>query len=330
LIAPGFHGAASPASAGLLAPSVERSAGPAQAFADAARDAWSNLAELARGRGAQPFEIRREGILRVARTDQESAAIFATLRDKDTWLSGREARTRVPALARIAGAAFLAGDGVVNVPEALSALWFATRARAEVDVLATSVSAIDVRQRTAVARIGDGREIEGDAIVLAAGAWSPTIRGLPRELPVRPLRGVMVSVDGEAVPFPVYSAAGHVYVLPRNGRTVIGATSDEVGFDSSAPEESAQGLLAAAVEILPALSKQTRHAPWAGLRPMTPDGLPILGPDPDTGLVFYATGHGRNGFLEAALTGEVIAGLMLDGTTTHDISAFSASRLANT
>jgi glycine oxidase len=326
LIGPGFHGAASPASAGLLAPSVERSDGPAQAFADASREAWSQLAELTRRNGANPFEIRRDGILRVARSEEEAAAIRATLRDKDAWLSDAEARARVPALAPVAGAALLAGDGVVNVPSALAALWDAVRSHPGATVEASSVTSLDARGGSVSVRLGDGRDIEGDAVVLCAGAWTPTIHGLPRPLPVRPLRGVMTAVDGEAVPFPVYDAAGHVYVFPRHGRTVIGATSDDVGFDSSAPEESATKLHLAAEALLPILGKRAHMAPWAGLRPMTPDGLPILGRDPDSPSVFYACGHGRNGFLEAALTGQVITALVFGEEAAHAIDCFSPVR----
>jgi glycine oxidase len=326
LIAPGFHGAASPASAGLLAPSVERADGPAQVFADAARDAWSDIAEMTRARSAHPFDVKRDGIMRIARTDEEAVAIAATLRGKDRWLAPNEARTRVPALGSIVGAALLAGDGIVNVPAALAALWAAVRWKDEVTVLATSVSAIEPQTGGVSVHIGDGRRIDGDVAVLAAGAWTPTIRGVPRALPIRPLRGVMVSVEGDTVPLPIYDAAGHVYAFPRQGRTVIGATSDEVGFDASAPDDRAQELLSAATQILPVIAKRARHAPWAGLRPMTPDGLPVLGRDPDFASILYASGHGRNGFLEAAITGQVIAALVLGDAPLHDIAAFSPSR----
>ena len=325
LIAPGFHGGASPASAGLLAPSVERTNGPAQAFADAARDSWATLTELTRSLGAHPFEIRRDGILRVARTAEECAAIEATLRGKDKWLSPADARVRVPSLGEIAGAALLTGDGVVNVPAALAALWAAVRANGAVEVLATSATAIEPGDNVAV-HIGDGRKITADFAVMAAGAWTPTIHGIPRALPIRPLRGVMVAVDGDAVPFPIYDAAGHVYVFPRQGRTIIGATSDEVGFDATAPFDAATGLLASAIEIIPMLAKRARHAPWAGLRPMTPDGLPVIGRDPSAPSILYACGHGRNGFLEAALTGEIVAALAFNQALPLDISPFSPTR----
>lgn len=330
LIAPGFHGAASPASAGLLAPSVERADGPAQMFADASRDAWPRLAELTQANGASPFELKRDGILRVARTDEEAASIMPTIRGKDSWLSPAQAKARVPALSRIAGAAFLAGDGVVNVPSALAALWTAIRSHGAVSSEATSVTAVDIETNGVSARVGDGRDIHADALVLCAGAWTPTIHGLPRPIPIRPLRGVMTAVDGDTVPFPVYDAAGHVYVFPRHGRTIIGATSDDVGFDASAPEALAQRLHRSAETLLPVLSKRARLAPWAGLRPMTPDGLPIIGQDPDARQVFYAAGHGRNGFLEAALTGEVIAALILEHPSSHDISPFSPTRFGAT
>jgi glycine/D-amino acid oxidase-like deaminating enzyme len=133
----------------------------------------------------------------------------------------------------------------------------------------------------------------------------------------------MVAVDGDTVPFPVYDAAGHVYVFPRHGRTIIGATSDDVGFDTTAPDASALQLISAARDILPVLRKRAHHRPWAGLRPMTPDGLPIIGQDPP---ILYACGHGRNGFLEAALTGEVIARLVFGELPNVDLTPFAPDR----
>jgi glycine oxidase len=327
LLCPQFNGAASPASAGMLAPSVERTQGPAQTFSDAARDAWPRLEALAQSLGGQPFEVRRDGILRVARTREEADRVRASIRAGDRWLSVREARELAPALGEIEGGALYAGDGVVDAPAALASLRAATRA-AGVAVVPSALASIELGGKRASGRLDDGRQLEVDAIVLAAGAWTNTIRGIPRPLPVRPLRGALFAVTGLELRVPVYDAEGHAYVLPRGAVAVVGATSDEAGFDAVPANADVDRLVAAASACFPALRSLPRTAHWVGLRPMTPDGLALIGPDPEHPNLYYACGHGRNGFLQAALTAEVISALILGDHHHYDISPFDPERFA--
>jgi glycine oxidase len=327
LVSPELSGAASPASAGMLAPSVERTQGPAQAFGDASRDAWPRLAALTRQTGAGEFEIRRDGILRIARSEVDADVLRATLRPGDQWFNPAEAHERAPTLGKVEGAALYAGDGVVDAPAAMSAL------RSTIAAMPDRVSVVRARATALITsrlevQLDDGETVAGDAVVLAAGAWTPQLVGLPRPLPVRPLRGVMFAAEARLVDVPVYDSEGHVYLLPRGARTIVGATSEDAGFDTAAPEASAASLLAAAISVVPDLRDCRMSRPWAGLRPMTPDGLPILGEDPAVPGLFYACGHGRNGFLEAALTGEVIAALIAGEDPQADLQPFKVSRFS--
>jgi glycine/D-amino acid oxidase-like deaminating enzyme len=116
------------------------------------------------------------------------------------------------------------------------------------------------------------------------------------------------------------------YVLARGGDAVIGSTMERAGFDARVTNEGLAQIFRGAVRLLPALLTQPVLRIWAGLRPVTPDGRPIVGPDPDVQHLWYATGHGRGGILLAALTAEVVADLLSNGTTDVDISALRVER----
>jgi glycine oxidase len=324
--APAIAGAASPASAGMLAPSVERTTGEAQQFGDDSRAAWPRLAERLRNVGVEPPEVRLNGILHVALSEPDVARLRSRVRGTDAWLDAAAALALEPALhPALLGAARFPDDGVVDAPAAIAALRRAVGAHPRIDLYRSVVESLDVRAATIGVRSADGVTRTYDSVVLATGAWSTSLRGLPRLLPIKPLRGALVAVDAALVQEPVYGPDGHTYILPRRGRTVIGATSDWVGYDASATAADAERLIAAAECLVPAVRQAPMSAPWAGLRPMTPDGRPVLGPDPSIPALVYACGHGRNGFLHAALTAEVIAGTLL-GEPTRDLTPFSVGR----
>ncbi len=326
LFAASLPGAASPASAGMLAPSVERTERPGQAFSDAARDAWPRLLQVVRSLGDPGFDLRQQGILQVALTEQDALRIQHSLRGLDRWLSPHDARRLEPELtARLAGAAHFVHDGLADVPSVLASLRRVVQRHHAITVVPAPVRRVEARGARLLLTDATGARHEADHGVLAAGAWSPTIAGLPRALPVAPLRGSLVAVAAPLVRAPVYAADGHSYVLPRGGGTVVGATSDDVGFDARTGAHDIANLLAAAATLIPALGVATATDHWTGLRPMTPDRLPILGPDPALPALLYACGHSRNGFLHAALSAEVIVDLVL-GAARADIAPFSVER----
>jgi len=164
-------------------------------------------------------------------------------------------------------------------------------------------------------------------VVLAAGVWAPQIAGLPRPLPVEPVRGQMAATAWPAgTPAAVfYHDQG--YVLSRGGDALLGSTMEHAGFECRVTNEGLAQIFRGAVRLLPALLNQAVQRMWAGLRPVTPDGRPIVGPDPDVERLWYAAGHGRSGILLAALTGEIIADLVTKGETDVDISALRVDRL---
>ncbi len=124
---------------------------------------------------------------------------------------------------------------------------------------------------------------------------------------------------------PVYGAG--VYVVPRAGtRILIGATSEEAGFDIELTADAAGGLSDGARRLIPALHTLVPVDQWSGLRPMTSDSLPVLGTDPEFPTLIYACGHSRNGILLAPLTGDVVAAIVSGGTVGHDLAQFRPAR----
>ncbi|MFB6368624.1 MAG: NAD(P)/FAD-dependent oxidoreductase, partial [Gemmatimonadota bacterium] len=126
----------------------------------------------------------------------------------------------------------------------------------------------------------EGERIDAGAVVVAAGAWSPRIGGLPRELPVRPVRGQIFRLEpGSAPPRPLLADHGGMYAVPREDGTVLaGSTMEEAGFDDGVTEEGRRSVLAAVSELAPPLGDAGVAESWAGLRPVAGDDRPILGP----------------------------------------------------
>jgi glycine oxidase len=171
----------------------------------------------------------------------------------------------------------------------------------------------------------DERRLSGGQLVLAAGAWAGQLAGLPRPLPVEPVRGQMMSVVSKALRHVVYGGEG--YVVPRHdGRTLLGATMERVGFDPDFTEGGVAEVRRMGAAIVPALAEARMLNAWAGLRPMTPDGLPILDRDPEHPALLYACGHSRNGVLMAPLTGDCIADLVAGEKPRLDLRPFSVRR----
>jgi glycine oxidase len=152
-------------------------------------------------------------------------------------------------------------------------------------------------------------------VVLAAGSWSSRVRVADSPpLPVRPVRGQLLRLGWTASERPGRVVwTDDCYVVPwSDGTVLVGATSEEVGFDESTTAAGVQGLLAAAIRALPGASSAALLDARAGLRPASADGLPYIGRRRRTPRVTYATGHFRNGILLTPLTAALVASAVLD------------------
>jgi glycine oxidase len=176
------------------------------------------------------------------------------------------------------------------------------------------VGAIFAGDRLAGVRTAAGEELRADAVVLAAGAWAGQAAWLPAAArpPVRPVKGQILELrsrDGAPACRRIV-ASERVYLVPRpDGRLVVGATSEEQGFDTTVTGGGVHELLREAYRLLPDVAEMELVATMAGLRPGTPDNLPLIGPGSIEGLVL-ATGHYRNGILLAPLTADAVAALL--------------------
>lgn len=163
-------------------------------------------------------------------------------------------------------------------------------------------------------RLSGGRRLDARWVVVAAGSWSGRLGGLPRPLPVEPVRGQMVVLGpGPCRPRRAVESP-RVYVVPRDdGRLLAGSTEERAGFERRSTAGGMGGILGAALELLPDLAEHPVVDSWAGLRPGTPDRLPILGPDPEVRGLLYATGHFRNGILLAPETARMLTAWIVEG-----------------
>jgi glycine oxidase len=164
-------------------------------------------------------------------------------------------------------------------------------------------------------------------VVNCAGAWAGQ---LPLGFPTRPVKGHMLAVVGAPVVCaPVVRhviRSPEVYLVPRSdGRIVIGSTLEDAGYDKRIDSSTIQRLHQAAIHLAPALAQARLHEAWTGLRPGTPDDLPILGASEIPGY-FAATGHFRDGILLAPITAQIIGDLITGKPPEHDLSAFSPQR----
>jgi glycine oxidase len=180
--------------------------------------------------------------------------------------------------------------------------------------------------------LADGSKVAADVVVLAAGAWSRNIAGLPPELrpPVRPIKGQMLALSMDpAAPLLTHVVwAPGAYLVPRrDGRLLVGATVEEKGYDVSLTAGGMLALLEAAWRAVPAIEELPIAEMWVGHRPGSRDDAPILGPGPLDGLV-YATGHHRNGILLTPVTADAMARLVLDGVAEPSILPFGIERFA--
>lgn len=282
---------------------------------------------------------RAAGTLDVATTAAQVATLQArvawqrALGLSAEWLDGDAVRARAPLGGDVVGGAFFVDEASLE-PRRLFERLRASALRAGVSfssgrrVRHVEAHAVEL-DRDFEGALDAGREgerIEGDAVVVCAGAWTPQIAGAGVDVDaVFPVRGVIVEVDGGDVgrgfDVVVYGHGG--YAVPRiDGRVLIGSTMDRVGFDKTITAGALSTVLHRAVTLLPGLVDRPVVSQWAGLRPATPDGLPLLGRS-TTG-VWIASGHFRNGVLLAAASGALLRDALL-----HDVAidpAFAPDR----
>jgi glycine oxidase len=331
---------ASFAAAGMLAACCEAEPGE-EALVALGRDSqarWPAFAEvLARASGID-VELRGEGTLVLALTADDQAEIAQRLPFQQglglplEWLSAAATRAREPHLAgKIAGALFSPQDHQVDNRKLTQALRIAAESAGVKIREHCPVKEIAVARGRAIGIVlEDGTMVPAEKVVLAAGAWSRGIGGLPpdRRPPVRPVKGQMLSLRMDAAA-PLLNhvlwAPGAYLVPRRDGRLIVGGTVEEKGFDDKITAGGMLTLLEAAWRAVPAIEELPIDEIWVGHRPGSRDDAPILGRGPLEDL-FYATGHHRNGILLAPVTADAMARLVLDDVVEPAIRPFGLER----
>ena len=252
------------------------------------------------------------------------------------WLAGREAREIEPPLSpRVTAAIHCATDHQVDNRLMVEALQRAYQVCGGVLHENSTVDKIVIENGIATGVQTQNGFHETDVVVLSAGCWSAQIKGLSDVIrpPVRPVKGQMLALqmeEGIDIKTIIRTVRARyptsVYLVPRaDSRLILGATSEEMGFDTRLTFGGMFELLRGAWEAVPSVYELPILETWAGLRPGSRDNAPILGITPIDNLI-YATGHYRNGILLTPITAYEITKLILTGKTSEIIAPFQLDR----
>ncbi|WP_128376079.1 glycine oxidase ThiO [Streptomyces cavernae] len=296
------------------------------------------------GASGEDLGYRRCGTLAVA-LDADDRALLRELHSlqrasglESEWLSGRECRRLEPMLAPgVRGGLRVDGDHQVDPRRLARALVVACERAGVVfhRIWAERLEVVGDRAAGVVAT--DGTVFTAGQVVLAGGSLSGRLAGVPEEVlpPVRPVKGqvVRLTVPRPYAPFLSRTVravvrGSQVYLVPReNGELVVGATSEELGWDTTVTAGGVYQLLRDAHDLVPGITELPFTETRAGLRPGSPDNAPLLGPTALPGLLL-ATGHYRNGVLLTPVTGDVLAHVLTTGELPDEARPFSPQRFS--
>ena len=316
---------ASGVAAGMLAPVTEADFGERELLAlnVEGRALWGAFAAELEERSGLPAGYSDSGCVVVA-ADRDDAAELRRLHEyqrtlglEAEWLTPSAARELEPGLSpRIGGAISTPDDGHVEPRAVVAAL--ATALAAEGGELAEHTEVTELAgdaDRVTGVRTAGGHAVDAGHVLVACGAWSGQgpFAAEPGAPAVRPVKGQLLELRATGGQVPLASRlvrTPRCYIVARaDGRVVIGATTEDRGFDTTVTADGVFRLLEAAMEVLPDVAELELVDARAGLRPGTPDGRPVIGPGLRDGLL-WATGHGRNGVLLAPLTANRVLGLL--------------------
>jgi glycine oxidase len=282
-------------------------------------------------------EFRKSGKIRMAFSAEEVSDLRQRAKLGEEfgmgirWLEGGELRAEAPGIMAHPDAALLIEEDfrVDNRSLARALVKAAAGSGVNLQPRRKVSEVMHDRDRVTGVMLDDGSFQPSNRILLAAGAWSGSIGGLPRPPKVRPIRGQMLALRLNRALSPRVIETDEVYLVPRDdGRVLIGATVEEAGFTTGTTGGGIRTLLNAAAKLAPTLDDAQLVEVWSGFRPGSEDGFPILGPDPVTEGLLLATGHYRNGILLAPATAELIASYATGRNTMRSLfpDAFAPAR----
>jgi glycine oxidase len=327
-------GEASSAAAGVLTPKATPEI-PAHLLEFRARSnsMYPDFVEEVRAATGHAFEFRISGHLLPAFNEaevhdlQRSFALQAPAGIRAELISGAEALDAEPLLAPdIQAALYLPDHGFVDNPKLTNALGAAVRAAGGDVVENCFVTGINLGEDQVVGVATATGSVASPIVVNCAGSWSSFLD--PRHsVPVRPLKGEILAVDARPVSHRILVSGPSNSAVPRaDGRTIICATSADVGYNKDVVFGTIVDLFERTARLIPSLRNGRFLEMWAGLRPMTPDREPVLGADASVRGLYWATGHLGNGIVEAPVTARAISDLITTGKSSIPIDRFGPER----
>lgn len=324
------------AAAGMVNPQAHPrvEAPPLRELSLLSRSLYSDWIERIESESGLSCEYDARGGFTVARTEAEEVELDRVLdwqRERTLpfeVLSAEEAVAWEPGLGPEIRAAFhFPLDGCVAPARLGRSLLLAVRTAGALVFERTPVMSLLTDRGRVIGLEVPGGEVRADCVVNAGGAWAGLLSGAPR-LPISPVRGQIVCLDASADANRPrrFLHSPDCYLVPRrDGTLIVGSTLERVGYDTNVTAEGISGLIQRASRVLPSLLRYPVLAVWAGLRPGTPDDLPILGETSLPGY-FLATGHFKNGVLLAPGSAVVCADLLTGAEPALPVEAFSARR----
>ena len=319
------------AAAGMLAAQIEADGGsPLFELGLAGRERYPDLvASLEEATGIS-IGLWQEGIARIATQADEVPDLkskVAWQRQQGhlcDWFDSAEVRNRWPWLGPSEGAVWAPRDGALDPQRLVDALT-ADAVRRGARVIHDEARALERRGDRIVGVVGRELYAAGQ-VVVAGGAWSGRLGELPRPITVEPIRGQMASFPWPRGVERSIVVSGVCYLVARSSEALVGSTMENAGFDTQVTSAGLARIFAAVSALCPSLATLEVTKTWAGLRPVTPDGLPIVGREPRVEGLWYATGHGRNGILLAGITGLIIARLLAGETEIEHLGPLRPER----
>src|SRR5579864_823736 len=308
---------ASSAAAGMISPQGEMvEFGPFFELCAASRDLYAGFVREIESLAGESVGYHEEGTMLVAPDEAAGRELEEVYRCQKRQGLPLEPLTREAVLDRV--------PGLAPAASRLGVTFMTHTAVTRLNLTHGRLESIEARAESGSA----ASTLFADHFVLAAGCWSSElVSPLGMQLPTQPCRGQMLEFESPVeLPLPV--RAGHHYLVPRAPRRILaGTTAEYVGFEKNVTGEGLHSILEGVARFAPFIKQLRFRRAWAGLRPDTRDHVPILGRGEIDGLVF-ATGHFRNGILLAPVTAELIAELIVTGSTSRSIEAYRPTRFA--
>lgn len=331
---------ASGAAAGMLAEGAEvKEAGPFLELCRSSRALWTSWADELLATTGVDCELEATGLVRVTTSEDGLPGLLRQRGwqlnhgfDVSPLLDRAQLAQLVPGLGTAAQAGlYYPGDGHVHSHRVIDALVAAAALLGVLIETGLEVTAIEPRPSGARLSLGGGRVLDADYVVVCAGSWSGRLLGTRSSdgQAVEPVRGQVVALEPGRLLLPRIVFGDRGYLLQkRSGLVLVGSTEERVGFQPWPTAAGVAELTAAAAELMPELAQARFASAWAGLRPHSAGGRPLLGRLEAKGQILVATGHHRNGVLLAPITGQLIARSIFEGADPKELAAFSPEGLA--